>query len=97
MKIFDANLTSGSSYIKTGGTGLAISWLRNLGTNQGSEKCNLQGVVRITFPFPINGKQKCHLKFNLQLGTKGADASVEHLTYTVTAAIIPFCTAITKQ
>ena len=32
-----------------------------------------------------------------KLGTKGADASVEHLTYTVTAAIIPFCTAITKQ
>ena len=32
-----------------------------------------------------------------ELGTKGADASVEHLTYTVTAAIIPFCTAITKQ
>ena len=51
VKIFEANLTSGSSYIKTGGTGLAISWLRNLGTNQGSEKnANLQGVVRITFP-----------------------------------------------
>ena len=67
LKIFEANLTSGSSCIKPQGSGITISWLRNLGTNQGRKKCNLQGVVRITWPSSINGKQKCRLKFDLHM------------------------------
>ena len=66
VKIFEADLTSGSSDITTASSA-KVSFLRNLGTNQGSETCNLQGVVRITFPSSINGKQNCRLKFNLQM------------------------------
>ena len=68
MKIFEANLTSGSSYIKSGlGSGLGVSWLKTLGTNEGSQTCNLQGVVKLTFPPSLNGKQNCRLKFDLHL------------------------------
>ena len=66
MKIFEADLTSGSSDITTASS-VVVSWLKTLGTNQGSETCNLQGVVRITFPPSLTGKQKCHLKFNLHM------------------------------
>ena len=65
MKIFEADLTSGSSDITTASS--VVVWLKTLGTNQGSETCNLQGVVRITFPPSLNGKQKCRLKFNLHM------------------------------
>ena len=68
VKIFEANLTSGSSYIKSGlGSGLGVSWLKTLGTNEGSQTCNLQGVVKLTFPPSLNGKQNCRLKFDLHL------------------------------
>ena len=66
VKIFEADLTSGSSNITTASS-VVISWLKTLGTNPGNETCNLQGVVRITFPSSLNGKQNCHLKFNLHL------------------------------
>ena len=66
VKIFEADLTSGSSNITTASS-VVISSLKTLGTNPGNETCNLQGVVRITFPSSLNGKQNCHLKFNLHL------------------------------
>ena len=64
VKIFEADLTSGISAI-TMASGTKVSWLKTLGTNRGSLKCNLQGVVRITFPSSLNGKQNCRLKFDL--------------------------------
>ena len=66
VKIFEANLTSGSSNISTTSSAV-VSWLKTLGTNQGSETCNLQGVVKINFPPSLNGKQNCRLKFNLHM------------------------------
>ena len=66
VKIFEANLTTGSSNITTASS-VVISWLNTLGTNPGSETCNLRGVIRITFPSSLNGKQNCILKFDLHL------------------------------
>ena len=60
VKIFEADLTSGSSKI-TKASNAKVCYMRTLGTNRGSEKCNLQGVIRITFPPSINGKQNCRL------------------------------------
>ena len=61
VKIFEADLTSGSSKI-TKASNAKVCYMRTLGTNRGSEKCNLQGVIRITFPPSINGKHcdQCH-------------------------------------
>ena len=66
VKIFEADLTSGSSNITTASS-VVISWLNTLGTNPGSETCNLRGVIRITFPSSLNGKQNCLLKFDLHM------------------------------
>ena len=60
--IFSADLTNGSYSIANG---WKITWLKSLGSETG--KCNLQGVVKITFPPPINGQQKCKLKFDLHI------------------------------
>ena len=70
LKIFDANLTTGSSYFDPGSTGVSMTWLKTLGTNQpqGNEKCNLQGVARLTLPTTCtNGKHRsrCRLIFDL--------------------------------
>ena len=60
--IFSADLTNGSYYIANG---WQISWLKSLGPETG--KCNLQGVVKITFPPSNNGQQNCKLKFDLHI------------------------------
>ena len=58
--IFSADLTNGSYFIASG---WEISWLKNLGSESG--KCNLRGVVKITFPPPQYGVQRCKLVFDL--------------------------------
>ena len=59
FKVFEADLTSGEYK-----SAPAISWMKSLG---GSGTCNLQGVVKITLPSSISGKQKCRLKFDLHM------------------------------
>ena len=61
--IFEADLTSGSPYISNSWGG-SIKWEKTL---SGSGSCSRQGVVKITFPNPQYGQQKCKLLFDLHL------------------------------
>ena len=61
--IFEADLTSGSPYISNSWGG-SIKWENTL---SGSGSCSRQGVVKITFPKPKYGQQKCKLLFDLHL------------------------------
>ena len=61
--IFEADLTSGSPYISNSWGG-SIEWMKTL---SGSGTCSRQGVVKITFPRPQYGQQKCKLLFDLHL------------------------------
>ena len=66
--IFSADLTDGTSLIADG---WQISWMKSLGSEKGD--CDLQGVVKITFPPPINGQQNCKLKFDLTIRESDLD------------------------
>ena len=59
--IFEADLTSGSPHISSNWGG-SIKWEKTL---SGSGICSRQGVVKITFPNPQYGQQKCKLLFDL--------------------------------
>ena len=61
--IFTADLSSGSSSFPNSWGG-SIKWEKTL---SGSGSCSRQGVLKITFPNPQNGQQKCKLHFDLHL------------------------------
>ena len=62
FKVFEADLTSGIYK-----SAPAISWMRSLVGNGTCNLRSLQGVVKITLPYSISGKQKCRLKFDLHM------------------------------
>ena len=63
--IFEANLSSGSSFIASG---YQISYVSTLSSS--SVKCGKRGVIRITFPQPLSGfRQTKFLQFDLYFDT----------------------------
>ena len=68
IKVFEANLDTGYSYVRPGS---GISWPKSL-TGPVSGACSRQGVIKITFPYPKYGQQRCRFKFDLHLsGAQG--------------------------
>ena len=65
IKVFEADLDTGYSDIHSGSR---ISWLKSL-TDPVSGPCSRQGVIKITFPYPKYGQQKCRFKFDLHLSS----------------------------
>ena len=59
--IFDADLTSGNSFIAAGS---GLTWTRPLYDPSSSQSCDQQGVLRINFPLACNNSQSCKLRFD---------------------------------
>ena len=68
IKVFEANLDTGNSYIHSGSR---ISWLKSLTDPVSGAACSRQGVIKITFPYPKYGQQRCRFKFDLHLSGAG--------------------------
>ena len=64
IKVFEANLDTGYSYVRSGS---GISWLKSLTGPESGAACSRQGVIKITFPYPKYGQQRCRFKFDLHL------------------------------
>ena len=64
-KVFEADLNNGLSFIHPRSR---ISWVKTL-TSSVSGACSRQGVIKITFPDPILGQQRCRFKFDLQFSS----------------------------
>ena len=64
-KVFEANLDTGSTYVRSG---YGISWKNSL-TGPVSGACSRQGVIKITYPAPQFGKQKRCFKFDLHFSS----------------------------
>jgi len=66
--VFDVNLTTGTYQIATNS---GIAWTTFPGT--GGSNCNLQGVLKITFPQPIGGVQRQFLQFELYFASDATE------------------------
>ena len=66
IKVFEANLDTGYSYIRSGS---GVSWLKSLTGPVSGAAYSRQGVIKITFPYPKYGQQKCRFKFDLYLSS----------------------------
>ena len=64
-KVFEADLNTGLSFIHSRSR---ISWVKTL-TSSVSGACSRQGVIKITFPDPKLGQQRCRFKFDLQFSS----------------------------
>ena len=59
--IFQGDFSNGSYRIEPG---YGVSWLNTL---TGTGYCNMQGVLNISFPLPVNGVQRRFLRFHFYL------------------------------